>query len=64
MTIGLINVDRTQFPNIARIFAAIHWHRRTIRFAADTWEQIEEVENAMSLIDGYSQRPKHYIYTP
>ena len=55
------NSARLVTPNIARIFAAIHWHRRTIRFAADTWEQIEEVENAMSLIDGYSQRPKRYI---
>ena len=55
------NSARLVTPDIAKIFAAIRWYRGSIRFAADTWRQIREVKEAMSLIDGYSQRPKHYI---
>lgn len=55
------NSARLVTPNIAQIFAAIRWYRGKIRFAADTQSQIEEVEQAMSLIDGYSNTPKHYI---
>lgn len=55
------NSARLVTPRIAQIFASIRWYRGNIRFAADTLRQIEEIENAMQLIDGYSKHPRHYV---
>lgn len=57
------NSARLVDDTIAKIMARIHWMQH-IRFAADTPNQIAEVERAMSLIDKYRDKPASYlIYT-
>lgn len=46
--------------NIAKRLAKVRWISH-IRFGCDTHHQIEECENAMRLIDHYSDKPHHYI---
>ncbi len=62
------NSARLIDDGIARLFARIKWIGSSIRFAADTPRQIEEVEKAMALIDHYrvaaGKKPASYlIYT-
>lgn len=57
------NSARLVDANIAHIFADIRWRRDTIRFAADTWGQISEVEEAMRLIDSAGSPKRYTIYT-
>lgn len=58
------NSARLVNDEIAKLFAKIKWINGTIRFAADTPQQIAECEEAMRKIDKISDKPKHYtIYT-
>lgn len=48
---------------VAKNLAKIRWTHH-IRLGCDTPRQIAEVERAMELIDGYSEKPKYYsLYT-
>lgn len=55
------NSARLVNDEIAKLFAKIKWINGTIRFAADTPQQIVECEQAMRKIDEMSDKPKHYI---
>lgn len=54
------NDARLVTDDVAKMFAQVHWGAE-IKFGCDTPKQVEECERAMTLIDRYSDKPKHYL---
>lgn len=52
---------RLATPEIARLLAKVKWIKR-IRFGCDTRKQIEECENAISLIRSYGYKGEFFLY--